>query len=860
MRIHLIYILIFCHGFANAQSLLDREIGKFHFSGTLVDCIDSIMLRTDVDFNYKLEHVIDKTVKISWANADLAKALAYFQNQYDLRYEVNKNSISIIAKKNQKIIISGTVLDITSSERIPFVRISFNDDIHDFTTDPNGLFQLSTQNSAIELRIQHQNYQTKYIELNVINGQHLIIKLVPIVKLDSIHVKSHIDSIGLVWKDYDQLNLKLNYPTLIGELDLLTTVKLLPGIQNSSFGQQGLSVRGGDPDQNSILVDKIPVYNTFHLMGLYSIFNTPNIQNINIYKEAFPSQFANRLSTVIDIGLHNGNKKSTEVFVDLGLLSNGLAINGPILKNKLSYSLSLRRTNADLFYRPIEFFKNRSNPYKSSSYLWSLDIFGKLHYQLNVDNELSITSYFGGDQLNFNSNLTTSVPEFTEEKTNGSIGWRNKLVGLKWQTRFNSRLHFNLYASFSNYELKLIDEYNLEKQDINTINSSNYRSGIQEFRTLGNTRIFLNSNNLMKVGLGSVNYGFLPYSRNYVSKTTDNINTINTTEIDTNFSTNSFVTTEYYGYVDHKMYTRFGYVNFGIRATQYINQKKSFWYIQPKLYSSINLNKKSQLRLGYSKSNQFIQLIPNNSLGLPIDIWLPINNALQPLHVTQWSGRFSIKNRNGNISFGVFDKAYRNIVEYDLNTPNILNQNWENSMVSGNGISRGLESGFDFKFNNSTINFAYAYSRSMRTVDEINNGETYYTKFDRPHDFSFWASHSFKNKHELSIAFNYISGNLITLPTGRFITYLNNQKVILEDFDDINNFRLPAIHHLDVSYRISKNHKKMKSNLIIGVYNVYNRLNPFMAFIGIDESSQPVLKIRSLMPILPIIKYAIEFD
>ena len=115
-------------------------------------------------------------------------------------------------------------------------------------------------------------------------------------------------------------------------------------------------------------------------------------------------------------------------------------------------------------------------------------------------------------------------------------------------------------------------------------------------------------------------------------------------------------------------------------------------------------------------------------------------------------------------------------------------------------------------------------------------------------------------EHELSIAFNYISGNLITLPTGRFITYLNNQKVILEDFDDINNFRLPAIHHLDVSYRISKNHKKMKSNLIIGVYNVYNRLNPFMAFIGIDESSQPVLKIRSLMPILPIIKYAIEFD
>ena len=193
-----------------------------------------------------------------------------------------------------------------------------------------------------------------------------------------------------------------------------------------------------------------------------------------------------------------------------------------------------------------------------------------------------------------------------------------------------------------------------------------------------------------------------------------------------------------------------------------------------------------------------------------------------------------------------------------MNTPNILIQNWESNIVQGIGKSYGLESSFDYKFDNFSLNAVYTYCRSNRTIEEINNGERYYSKFDRPHDFSVWASYSFSNNKKLMVSFNYISGNPITIPAGRYETYINDEPVIIEDFDEINNFRLPSIHHVDVSYSVEKQHKKFNSTFVIGIYNIYNRFNPFMAFIGLNKNSEPVLKIRSLMPALPIVKYAIK--
>lgn len=839
----------------NAQKFESNNTVTLSFSGSLTKCIDSIESQTGLHFNYKLQNLNNKNISLECENEPLLKILKIIEDSCGLSYNrLDERSINLYPVR--MFVISGSIIDANSTERISNALITLNNKNY-VVSDQLGMFQLSIPNREVSIDVYHPDYQISNNRLKVNQDQYLYIKLKPVSSLEMVKVNNQ-DSFIQNFKDYDQINSRHSLiPSLNGKIDALNSIKLIPGVQNVSYGQQGLSVRGGGPDQNFILVDGIPVYNTFHLMGLYSIFNTPIVNNIRVYKDVFPSKYSNRLSSVVDVGLNNGNKKKTELFVDLGLLSSGLAINGPIIKDKVSYSLSARRTYLDVLVRPIQNISDRSNALKNKSYLWSLDLFGKIHYQINNQNQLSITSYYGGDQLNFTSKLNINSPNQFEEKTKGALGWRNTLLGILWNSKLSSRVHLNIETSISSYSLIFLDEYSLEEEDNFSSNSSNYKSGIREIRSLIDAHVFVNDKNLSKMGIGIANYNFLPYERTY--KVIDYDYTLsNFFDIDTIVKSSSFDSYEYFSFFENKTYHRRGYVSYGIRATKYSNQSNDFIYYQPKIFSLYNLTKKSQLRLGYSITNQFVQLIPNNNLGLPIDIWLPVTNALKPISVNQLAGKLTHNHSHGNLSVGLFVKRFNHIAEYNLNTPNLYSQNWETNINQGVGRSYGFESSFDFELDNISLNLAYTYCRSNRTIDDINNGELYYSKFDRPHDFSIWASHSFSGNKKLMISFNYISGNPITLPAGRYVTYINDEQVILEDFDQINNFRLPALHHLDISYSIEKQHKKFRSTLVLGIYNIYNRFNPFMAFIGLNESSEPVLKIRSLMPILPIAKYSIK--
>lgn len=840
---------------SNAQTFEYDKRVTLSFSGYLLECIDSIENQTNVHFNYKIQNLVDKHITLKCLNEPLRNILIIIEDSCGLSHDRLEDKI-INLFPVREFVISGSIIDINSSERVSNAVIKLNNYMY-VVSDQMGMFQLSVPNREVSIDVYHPGYQISNNRVRVNQNQYLYIRLKPVTNLETVEITSK-DSLVQGFKDYDQINsMHLQIPSLNGKIDALNSIKLIPGIQNVSYGQQGLSVRGGGPDQNFILVDGIPVYNTFHLMGLYSIFNTPIVNNIRVYKDVFPSKYSNRLSSIVDIGLNNGNKNKTELFLDLGLLSSAVAVNGPIVKNKLSYSFSARRTYLDLFIRPLQNIEDRSNAIKNKSYLWSLDLFGKIHYQINEHNQLSFTSYYGGDQLNFTSKLNVNSPNQFTEKTEGALGWRNTLLGMKWNSKLTSRVLLTTEASISSYTLNFLDKYSLDEDNNYSSNSSNYKSGIREIHSSMDANVFLNDRNLAKIGFGIANYNFLPYERTY--KVTDNDYASSIFyDTDTIVKSSSFDSYEYFSFIENKTYFRSGYVNYGIRLTQYSNQTNDFIYFQPKLFSLFNLTKKSQLRIGYSITNQFIQLIPNNNLGLPIDIWLPVSNALKPISANQFICKLAHNYSHGNFSIGFFDKRFRHIAEYNLNTPNLYSQNWEANINQGIGSSYGLESNFDMKFDKLSLNLAYTYCRSNRTIENINNGELYYSKFDRPHDFSIWTSHSFSDNKKLMISFNYISGNPITLPVGRYVTFINDEPVILEDFDQINNFRLPAIHHLDISYAIEKQHKKFKSTLVFGVYNIYNRFNPFMAFIGLDESSDPVLKIRSLMPILPIAKYSIK--
>ena len=436
---------------SNAQTFEYDKRVTLSFSGYLLDCIDSIENQTNVHFNYKIQNLVDKHITLKCLNEPLRNILIIIEDSCGLSHDRLDDKI-INLFPYREFVISGSIIDVNSSERVSNAVIKLNNNMY-VVSDQMGMFQLSVPNREVSIDVYHPGYQISNNRVRVNQNQYLYIRLKPVTNLETVEITIK-DSLVQDFKDYDQINsMHLQIPSLNGKIDALNSIKLIPGIQNVSYGQQGLSVRGGGPDQNFILVDGIPVYNTFHLMGLYSIFNTPIVNNIRVYKDVFPSKYSNRLSSIVDIGLNNGNKNKTELFLDLGLLSSAVAVNGPIVKNKLSYSFSARRTYLDLLIRPLQNIEDLSNAIKNKSYLWSLDLFGKIHYQINEHNQLSFTSYYGGDQLNFTSKLNVNSPNQFTEKTEGALGWRNTLLGMKWNSKLTSRVLLTTEASISSYTL-----------------------------------------------------------------------------------------------------------------------------------------------------------------------------------------------------------------------------------------------------------------------------------------------------------------------------------------------------------------------------------------------------------------------
>ncbi|PCJ67194.1 MAG: hypothetical protein COA58_02430 [Bacteroidetes bacterium] len=844
-------ILFLILGFVvSAQSTTDIKINSLDCKSTLHECLDGISQKTSVKFNYKNDLVNNVKLRIKKSNTTLLEVLDEIRNQCEVDYTfVNKNLVSVFEQKG--IFIYGTLLDAGSSDRIADATIQISGKSRSVVTDKNGLFRLYVTNDSVDLIIYHPNYQLGRSKFLVEGKRHLLIKLDPVTRLNAVEVFNNYSS-EISLKSFDQVNpSNTDLPTLGGETDALNNVKLLPGVNNVTFGEQGLVVRGGGPDQNYTLMDGIPVYNTFHLLGLYSIFNASIVNSIKLHKDAFPSKYNSRLSSVVDVSLKNGNKKKTELIADIGILSSGIALNGPIIKKKLSYSISARRTYADVLTTPLQRLVDKNEPNTSTTALWSYDLFAKLHFQPNKNNQVSLTAYNGGDQLNFNTQLELNDDKSTVERSRGAIGWRNLILGINWNSTLSSRVFLTLGASTSGYNLKFSDEYSLTQKNNFSDNSSSYINGLQELRLAADLDIAWNKKNLLKTGIGSVNYIFSPFERRYFSSS--NLNFIDTTLISHQISSQ-----EYYIYVENKSYFQGGNIVYGVRVAQFNTTKKKYVRFQPKLLLIQNISKISQLRFGLSVANQFVHLVPNNNLGLPVDIWLPVTKTLKPMSATQLSSKYTHRLQKIQLEIGIFSKFYTNILEHETGSQLLTDDNWEENLLSGSGRSYGLEVGAKYTLAKLSMYSSYTLSRSKRTIENINEGLEYLSKYDRPHSVSTIIEYAWTSEDKLLLSFSYASGNPITIPTARYITIVNGEEVVVEEFEKINNFRLPSTHHLDISYLRERSHKRFNSKFIVGVYNVYNRLNPFMVFIGINKEAEPTLKLRSYLPIMPMLKYSIQ--
>ena len=850
MKSKLLILLLSCAHFAAAQNPLDIKVVDFGCNESLSKCLDTLSVYSGVFFNYKNADIEGTDVYVPAGSYSLAEVLSRIQTQCDLSYKVI-NEKSIVWIKNKGVYVLGSLVDILSGEPIVNASIYVKNDQKLYKSDQFGIFRFYTAHQHVSIIIKHHEYQVLETDLTPQKGKSTIVRLKPISVLSAVEVEER-EGNRLSLRAFDEVNPAiLSTPSVGGEADALNSVKLLPGVQNITFGTQGLQVRGGSPDQNGIMLDGIPVYKTFHLLGLFSIFNPSSINSVRVYKDAFPSKFNNRLSSVIDIGLKNGNKQKLEATANIGVLSSGIFINGPIVKNKLSFSASARRTYADVIALPLQDYQNRGMSKKVNTSLWSYDLFAKLHYQVNDKNQINLSAYNGGDQLNIKTRLNLADALQTEEQTDAALGWRNNLIGIGWNSTWGSRIFLRMQNSVSTYAVHFSDAYTLANAETNHGSSSSFSNGLQDIRSTLDVDIAWNKSNMLNVGVGNVFYSFSPFSRIFNSFLDEN-------STDTALKTNEIVTQERFVYLENKSYFEGGNVTYGARISSFRTGGVRYNRFQPKLLLIQNINKKMQLRFGLLTSNQFLHLVPNNNLGLPVDIWLPVTANQKPMSMTQLTTKVVYRLSHWKTDFSVFSKFYNRLLEQPVGAQFITENNWESDIYSGSGRAYGAEYSIGYKHNKLAAFGAYTFCRNKRTVEGVNDGVEYFSKYDRPHTLSIMSEYKLTPNDRLVLTFNYTSGNPTTVPSSRYIVEINGREVVLDEYSKINNYRLPATHHLDISYVRERQHNKFRSKMVLGVYNVYNRYNPFMLFIGLNENAETSLKLRSYLPILPMLKYEIK--
>lgn len=650
-------------------------------------------------------------------------------------------------------------------------------------------------------------------------------------------------------------------PAFFGERDIFKTLKLMPGIQKGTEGSSGVYVRGGGPDQNLIILDDAIVYNASHLFGFFSIFNGDAIKSVELMKGGFPARYGGRLSSVIEMNMKDGNKKEIEGEAGIGLISSRLTLEGPLVKDKSSFLVSGRRTYIDLLIRP---FMNTSDGVGG---YYFYDFNAKANWDFSDKNKLYISGYFGRDKFYTKYKITDPMDPSKNYTDISGFFWQNATSTLRWNHLFNNRLFSNTSLIYSNYNMVLYDE----AKGGGELYKLRYLSGIRDFSLKSDFSYFPNPEHHIRYGVLATQHRFRP-SAFTVKTNISNESISNITKIDV-FESGLYIEDE----------ARLGQhfrLNPGLRLTGFITSKKSYFAAEPRLNSSFILDDLRSIKASFAMMNQYIHLLSNTGLGLPTDLWVPSSNIIKPQRSQQIALGYAQDIPSYNLTFSVegYYKWMKNIIGYREGASFLIfddpasanNHAWEDNVTSGKGWSTGIELLLQRKTGRLSGWIGYTLSWTKQQFDELNYGKEFYAGYDRRHDVSIVGIYEISKRITLSGTWVFSSGNATTLPTSTYspvpagwgsdhMPWYNS----VSDYGEKNSFRMPSYHRLDLSVQFHKKIKKGLRTFEIGLYNAYNRRNPFYYFLEGESdmagNQKNVLKQISLFPVIPSITYSIKF-
>ncbi len=764
-------------------------------------------------------------------------------------------SLSALAKAdeddNDRIVISGHVRGADDGEMLTGATIVVRGTARGTVTNPYGFFSISLPEGQHVLEVGFLGYETHVLKVD--QTREVDIELQPRSKILGEVVITGDDGPGssgypMMGVEQMQASSISKMPVLMGETDPMKAVQMLPGVTATSEGSSSFTVRGGNPDQNLLLMDEAIVYNGGHLLGFFSIFNNDAVKSVDLYKGDFPASEGGRLSSVMDVRMREGNMKEFSGKAGIGLISSRLTLEGPLKKDEASFLLSGRRSYLDVFLPLANDESIRDNR------LFFYDTNLKLNWISNEKNRFFLSGYLGRDA-------------FSNDLANLDFG--NNTFTFRWNHVFSPSLFANFTLVRSRYDYFL-------GSSGDDFEEMEWRSELNDYMAGSDFTWYISHLHTLRFGERSIYHHIEP---GHVSGQDEN-SLLKEVELPVSHSLEHGVYVSYTGDLYPWLSLRLGmryslFQNIGpgksfdfnnaweVTDTLHYEQGEIFnWYdgLEPRAGVSVSFSPRLMGRASYSRTRQYLQLASNSTTTTPLDIWFPASPNIEPQIADQVSFGAFYTSRNGVFEHSIefFNKWMQNTIDFKEHPDLMLNEAIEGEARVGRALSRGVE--WMTRWNTTRFNgwVGYSLSRSERVAPEINGGRPYLSPYDHTHDVSVYMNYQISPKWTVSGNWVYYTGAPVTMPVGRYEV----GGEIIPLYSERNAERMPDYHRLDLSFTLSGNKGKNKGGeWVFSLYNVYGRKNAWAINFVNDEEDPYKIKAEKtyLFSIVPSISYTLNF-
>lgn len=746
-----------------------------------------------------------------------------------------------ISFSQSKVTLSGYIKDAENGESLIGATIFLLENQQGAASNEYGFYSISVEPGIYTVEYAYLGLQSQRKEIELIENQTMNVELEAMTtELNEVIVTGeaedrNVTDIEMSVNKLDMTTIK-SIPSLLGEVEVIRSLQLLPGVTTVGEGASGFNVRGGSIDQNLVLLDEAPVFNTAHLFGFFSVFNPDAVKDVKLYKGGIPARYGGRISSILDVRMKEGNTKDFTMNGGVGFIFSRLAIEAPIVKDKASFIVAGRRSYIDVLAKPF------LNDDLSGSILNFYDLTLKANYNINDKNRVYLSGYFGRDNFGFGEAA--------------GFNWGNSTGTVRWNHLFSEKLFSNFTFYFSDYDYKI----NFGDE---ATNKFIWNANIENFSFKPEFTYFINPRNILRFGGQSIVYTFEPGNAVGISEgefsdvSLDKKHAIESAAyLDMEQDLSSTISVNYGLRLSHFNYTGEGnaYIygtaeagkrRFPVDIKEYDQWEsiQTYLNLEPRFSLKWQLGPSASVKGSYNRTTQYIHLISNTTASTPVDVWTPSTNNIKPQIGDQVAlGYF--KNLNNNmyeLSTEIYYKKMQNLVDYIDGANLLLNEFLEGDLLAGEGRAYGLE--FQAKKNKGDLSgwLSYTLARTERLVNGINGNDWYPSRYDQLHNLSISAFYELNDKWSLSGTFVYNTGTPTTFATSR---YEQQGYIVPHNANDTrNNVRIPDYHRLDLSATLKGKKKKETdrwvADWVFSIYNVYSRRNPFSIYF--QQPSERVL-------------------